>query len=154
MFSHASDVWSYGVTLWETYSFGQQPYGDMSGAEVAPSSRVFVCFVLFFSLSFFFSLLSLIFRDSTYLNYVQATEVVAQGARLPQPTRCPEDIYSLMLRCWSENPANRPTFAMLVQHFASNAEYDNVKNLLQTVSTEQTIDGLIDHSGNMLVSDV
>lgn len=85
---------------------------------------------------------------------MQATEVVSQGARLPQPTRCPEDIYSLMLRCWSENPANRPTFAMLVQHFASNAEYDNVKNLLQTVSTEQTLDSVLDSSSNMLVSDV
>ncbi|EFX72604.1 hypothetical protein DAPPUDRAFT_110578 [Daphnia pulex] len=117
MFSHASDVWSYGVTLWETYSFGTQPYGDMSGAE--------------------------------------ATEVVAQGARLPQPARCPNDIYSLMLRCWSENPDNRPTFANLVQHFASSAEYDNVKNLLQTASTEQTLDNLIDTSNsNLLVSDV
>jgi len=99
IFSHASDAWSYGVTLWETYSFGQQPYGDMSGSEAA--------------------------------------DVVSRGARLPQPMRCPDHIYSLMLRCWSCDPSQRPTFDELVAHFESSSLYDNVQNLLQSCNEQR-----------------
>uniref|UniRef100_A0A6A7G0H4 Tyrosine-protein kinase n=2 Tax=Hirondellea gigas TaxID=1518452 RepID=A0A6A7G0H4_9CRUS len=33
-FTHSSDVWSYGVTLWEMYTYGDQPYGDLPGYKV------------------------------------------------------------------------------------------------------------------------
>nr|WEL12713.1 EGFR epidermal growth factor receptor 2 [Halisarca dujardinii] len=34
-YSHSSDVWAYGVTMWEVLTFGAQPYGDKMPEEVA-----------------------------------------------------------------------------------------------------------------------
>ncbi|XP_026147041.1 protein-tyrosine kinase 2-beta-like [Carassius auratus] len=36
-----------------------------------------------------------------------------QGNRLPKPEQCPPALYSLMTRCWSYDPRERPTFTEL-----------------------------------------
>lgn len=34
-FTNKSDVWAYGVTLWEMYSYGRQPYEGYSINQVS-----------------------------------------------------------------------------------------------------------------------
>ena len=33
-FSHASDAWMFGVTLWEMFTFGQEPWLGFNGSQV------------------------------------------------------------------------------------------------------------------------
>lgn len=33
-FSHASDTWMFGVTLWEMFTFGQEPWMGYNGSQV------------------------------------------------------------------------------------------------------------------------
>lgn len=38
-FTSASDVWSYGIVMWEVMSYGERPYWDMSNQDVGLSVR-------------------------------------------------------------------------------------------------------------------
>ena len=33
-FSHASDTWMFGVTLWEMFSFGEEPWIGLNGSQI------------------------------------------------------------------------------------------------------------------------
>lgn len=36
-FSSASDVWSFGIVMWEVMSYGERPYWDMGNQDVSVS---------------------------------------------------------------------------------------------------------------------
>lgn len=38
-FSSASDVWSFGIVMWEVMSYGERPYWDMGNQDVS----VYMC---------------------------------------------------------------------------------------------------------------
>ncbi|XP_072045011.1 tyrosine-protein kinase receptor Tie-1-like [Amphiura filiformis] len=35
---------------------------------------------------------------------------LTEGYRMPKPDNCEQEMYDLMLKCWQENPDDRPSF--------------------------------------------
>uniref|UniRef100_A0A4W3K340 Discoidin domain-containing receptor 2 n=1 Tax=Callorhinchus milii TaxID=7868 RepID=A0A4W3K340_CALMI len=94
-FTTASDVWAFGVTLWESLTFCRdQPYSQLSDEQVIENTGEF-------------------FRDQERQVY------------LPQPAICPNTVYKLMLSCWRREPKSRPAFQdihRILQECASQSE--------------------------------
>uniref|UniRef100_A0A8P4GJ05 receptor protein-tyrosine kinase n=1 Tax=Dicentrarchus labrax TaxID=13489 RepID=A0A8P4GJ05_DICLA len=79
-FTTASDVWAFGVTLWEILNFcKEQPYSQLTDEQVIENTGEF-------------------FRDQKRQIY------------LPQPVLCPDSLYKIMLSCWRRNTKERPSF--------------------------------------------
>eukprot|EP00928_Gymnodinium_smaydae_P091738 TRINITY_DN75477_c0_g1_i1.p1 TRINITY_DN75477_c0_g1~~TRINITY_DN75477_c0_g1_i1.p1 ORF type:complete len:346 (+),score=30.91 TRINITY_DN75477_c0_g1_i1:46-1038(+) len=97
--SHRSDVWSYGATLWEMFSRGQDPWTQISKrgdvdrqlrdlAELSKSSVKGPC---------------------------EVAAVVASN--FSRPEGCPVVAHSMILACLSVDEFARPTFDVLISRF-------------------------------------
>jgi serine/threonine protein kinase len=91
IFNTKTDVWSYGVLVWELFTRGITPYLQINNDFI------------FYHLK--------------------------QGNRLPKPNYCPKTIYVILLKCWSQNPKSRPSFAALserMEHIINNLVEDQI----------------------------
>lgn len=91
IYSNKSDVWAYGVVLWEIGTLGASPYPTISNKELIP-----------FLLS---------------------------GERLDKPDICTDQVYTLMLQCWHEDPVERPSFEELYGILSPKNAYIDISTL-------------------------
>ena len=78
-----SDVWSFGVTLWEILVLARQrPLEQLDDHGVVENLHL----------------------------YAQGAAGAAAAVSLSRPAHCPRDIYDLMCECWRRLPTERPFF--------------------------------------------
>ncbi|XP_061389620.1 platelet-derived growth factor receptor alpha, partial [Musca vetustissima] len=80
IFSTYTDVWSFGIVLWELFSLAKVPYPEIDA------------------------------NQSLYLK-------LKDGYRMEKPPYANDDLYDIMLECWSTNPERRPLFNVLKERF-------------------------------------
>ena len=79
-YTRKSDVWAFGVTLWEILTFARElPYEALTDKEVVE-------------------------------NLTELSETGSLPSVLGQPYNCPRDVFELMLECWSKHTEDRPDF--------------------------------------------
>ncbi|EDO44269.1 predicted protein [Nematostella vectensis] len=81
-FTSASDVWAFGVTLWEILTLAAEyPYGDLTDEKVIENVQL-----MFFR------------PKSDAITFLSRPEI------------CPPDVYAKMRSCWAIEPSARPDF--------------------------------------------
>ncbi|XP_029469535.1 tyrosine-protein kinase JAK2 isoform X5 [Rhinatrema bivittatum] len=86
-FSVASDIWSFGVVLYELFTYSEK--------SKSPPSEF----------------MRMIGNDKQGQMIVfHLIELLKNNGRLPKPDGCPDEIYSIMSECWNNNINLRPSF--------------------------------------------
>ncbi|NXE11857.1 JAK3 kinase, partial [Lophotis ruficrista] len=90
VFSRASDIWSFGVLLYELFTYGSK--------SKSPSEEF----------------LRMMGTEKTVQIICHLLQLLKDNRRLPAAAGCPMEVYTLMLSCWAFAPGARPTFGELV----------------------------------------
>lgn len=100
-FSFSSDIWSFGVTLYEIL--------NRCDPRQSPPTK-------------FFEMMEDSHEQMTALVLIKMLE---KQRRLPCPKECPHEVKIIMEQCWATEPAERPSFKSLIQKFeAVREKYD------------------------------
>ncbi|XP_062294756.1 non-receptor tyrosine-protein kinase TYK2 isoform X1 [Scomber scombrus] len=105
-FSFSSDIWSFGVTLYEILTRCDQ--------RQSPPNK-------------FFEMMGSAHGQMTVMVLIKLLE---KQTRLPCPRECPHEVKILMDQCWAAEPAQRPSFRTLIEKFeAIRRTYDWQSNI-------------------------
>lgn len=87
VYSTASDVWAFGIVLWEICTLGGFPYPTIN--------------------------------DKDLLDFL------LDGNRMKKPDNCSDEIYQIMLACWTRDFEERPSFQSLSEQLFDMQKYEH-----------------------------
>ncbi|UJR20843.1 hypothetical protein I4U23_023953 [Adineta vaga] len=96
-FSLKSDIWSFGVTLYELFTYARQrPYHSLTNEQLV--------------------------QQLATLSQIQMTSsLMTKDFHLPKPELCSKEIYDMMCECWQPDALRRPSFADIYIFLISRA---------------------------------